>query len=63
MSVHELFFTSHKSEKKDEWAQRDFLISVLFPWANSEIPDIALWVYSLFSSAPNVEFLSTDMCG
>lgn len=48
VSVHEAFFhfSADHCEKKDEWAQRELLISVLFPWVNySEIPDSALWIY------------------
>lgn len=56
-------FPVDQCEKRNEWAQRELLISVLFPWANSEILDTALCIDSLFSSSPNVEFLSIDMCG
>lgn len=70
LSVHESFFffffhfSADPCEKMDEWAQRDLLISVSFRWANhAEIPDSALWIYSLFSSFPSVEFFLTDICG
>lgn len=47
--------------RKDEWAQRELLISVFLLWAISEILDTVLWIYLSCPLSPKVKFLSIGM--